>query len=245
MGIKRISRGSGHSYLIDGSPADGVTTLLSLGLAKPALINWAGNTTAGYAIDHWDELAEMPISKRLTVLQKAKYAERDAAARRGTQVHSLAEELVHGREVDVPEALAGHVESYVRFLDKWQPTPLHVETVVANRSVNYCGTLDLIATMRGQCWLLDVKTARSGIYPETALQLAAYAHAEVLLDGEDELPMPTIDRAAGVWVRADGYDVIPLDVGPSVFATFRHVAYVARVMRDVAESWRGESLAAS
>ena len=55
-----------------------------------------------------------------------------------------------------------------------------------------------------QRWLLDLKTSRSGVYGETALQLAGYRFAEVYVDsGGVEQPMPEVDRCAVVWVRAE------------------------------------------
>lgn len=244
-GVRRIDRGRGHSYMIDGEKADGVTTLLGDGLAKPALINWAANTTANYAVDHWDELGNEPPSKRLDVLKRARYADLDQAARRGTEVHALAEKLVQGIEITVPEELAGHVESYVKFLDEFEPEPLLVEGVVASRKWRYCGTLDLIARIGGVVWLLDVKTTRSGIFPDVALQLAAYRHADVYIgaDGEEH-PMSEfgIERSGAIHVRADGYDLIPLETGDDAFRAFQHVAWVARMTKRMAE-WRGEAVA--
>jgi hypothetical protein len=245
--IRRKNHGRGHSYTIDGERADGVTTLLGDGLAKPALINWAAKTTANYAVDNWSDLADLPTSQRLDRLMRARFDDLDAAARRGTEVHRLGEALVQGEEIEVPEALAGHVESYVHFLDEWEPEPVLVETVVGHRRWRYCGTTDLIADMRGERWLLDLKTARSGIYPEVALQLAAYRWAEVYLDGNgDEQPMDElgVDRAAAVHVRADGYDVIPLRSDEAVFRAFQHVAWIARMQKQW-EDWRGEALPAS
>ena len=50
----------------------------------------------------------------------------------------------------------------------------------------------------GRTVLLDYKTAGSGVWPETAFQLAAYAHAEfyVAEDGT-ERPVPAIEHHAG------------------------------------------------
>lgn len=246
VSVQRVDRGRGHSYTIDGEKADGVTTLLRDGLAKPALLNWAANTTAAYAVDHWDELALEPPSKRLEALKKSRYADLDQAARRGTEVHALAEKLVQGIEVEVPEALAGHVESYVKFLDEWEPEPILVEAVVASRRWRYCGTLDLVARLAGAVWLLDVKTARSGIFSEVALQLAAYRHAEVYLDrdgAEQSMAELGITRAGAIHVRADGYDVVPLDTSDAVFKDFCHVAWTARMTKRMS-GWRGDALRA-
>lgn len=245
-GIRRVNRGKGHSYTLDGESVIGVTTAIGV-LDKPALINWAANTTAGYAVDRWDELAAMPPSKRLAVLQKSRYADVDKASKRGTEVHKLAEELIHGRKVDVPEELAGYVESCVRFLDDWEPEPVITEFVVAHRKWRYCGTGDAVFRLKdGRVKIIDWKTGRTGIYPETALQLAAYKYAEVYVgaDGEEH-PMADLgidDVGWGVHIRADGYDPIPLNVSERVFKYFTHIVHVARMQRDVMEGWRGDAL---
>lgn len=243
-GIRRIDRGRGHSYTIDGQPAEGVTTLLGDGLAKPALINWAANTTANYAVDNWAELTDMPPSARLDKLKRARYEDLDRAARRGTEVHALAERLVQGHEVDVPDELAGHVDSYVRFLNEFEPEPLLVEAVVASRKWRYCGTLDIVARIGDTVWLLDVKTTRSGIFPEVALQLALYRWADVYIGADGaEHPMSGlgITRSGAIHVRADGFDLIPLDTREPVFRDACHVIWVARMTKRWGE-WRGDAV---
>lgn len=247
---RRVNRGSGHRYLLDGEDADGVTTVIGDGYPKPALINWAANTTAGWAVDHWDDLALMTPSQRLKTLQGARFAERDAAAARGTQIHDLAHRLAGGEAIDVPDALAGHVDSYLAFADDFGVEEMLAEVVVVNRRWRYMGTLDLVACLRGsddpdQVWLLDFKTGASGIWPETALQLAAYAHAESYLDRQGvEVPLPPVDRGGAVWLRADGYDLHPVDVSEATFRAFLYVQQVAQFQRGRRDAVIGEALRA-
>ena len=220
---------SHHYEDANGKRIPGVTTIIGNGLPQPALINWAGNATAEYAVNTWDHLGDMSVADRLKTLKRARYEDRDAAARRGTEVHDLAEHLLKGQEVKVPDELRGHVEAYVRFLDEWEPTPVVVEKAVVNYTYGYAGTLDMVVDLPdGRRVLADIKTTRSGIYGETALQLAAYRYAEVYIDGDDEIPMPTVDDTWGIWVRADGYDVVPLVADTATFDDFRRVAAVAR-----------------
>ena len=227
---RRINHGRGHSYEIDGRKVDGVTTLIGDGIPKPALINWAFDTAAQYAVDHWDELAELGAGTRLVQIQKSRFEKRDAAANRGTQVHTIAQQLAAGAEVDVPEEIAGHVDAYLQFVADWQPVELLVESPVFHRTLRYGGTLDLVARLAdGNNWLLDFKTGGKGIFPEAALQLSAYRNAEFYLDADDQPhPLPPIDFAGCIWLRADGYDLQPVDAGPETFLTFRHAATVAR-----------------
>jgi hypothetical protein len=245
MSIQRRNHGKGHTYINTdtGARVPGVSTIIGDGIPKKALINWAANATAEYAVDHWDNLTDLPPSARMKELQGARYAVSDAAANKGTQVHKLAERLVHGDKVAVPAGLEGHVESYVAFLDEFDVQPILVERTVWSPEHNYCGTFDLIAqlldpddpepdeTLRERnTWLLDIKTNRSGIFGETALQLAAYRYAELVIGegGEEDGPLPLIDLTGAVHVRADGYDLIPVDAGQEQFRAFLYAMQVGQ-----------------
>lgn len=248
MGLQRINTGKGHWYKIDGKKADGVTTLIGDGMRKKALEYWSANETAGYAVDHWDELAELSPSKRLEILKKARFESRDEAARRGTEVHDLAEKLTNGEEVDVPEEIAGYVESAVKFLDDFKVQPILTEATVAHRKGNYAGTLDLVfrsPLFPGKTFISDWKTNRSGIYGETALQLAAYRYADFYQDGDSEVPMSNlgITDALAIWIRADGYTVYEMDASPETFTLFKYVSAVARGTKTL-NDLKGKEIAA-
>jgi hypothetical protein len=241
---RRVNRGKGHSYFMDGPPCDGVTWINSNGIPKPALVDWAARTTAGYALDHWDELTEIGLAERLRILERARWNTTKEAAVRGTDVHALAHRLAAGEEVDVPEPLVGHVDAYLRFTEEWQPQELLVEAIVGNRRWRYMGTLDLVAQLRdGQVWLLDWKTGGKGIFRESALQLAAYRHAEFILQPDGtELPMPKVDAVGCVWLRADGYDLIPVDAGDDTFRLFLYAQQIARFTTAPSEDYIHEAL---
>lgn len=237
--IRRKDTAKTHYYIdAAGRRVPGVTTILGEGVPKPALINWSAKATAEATVDNWANLDAMSASKRLDWMLKARYLERDAAANRGTEVHKYGEALVKGEEVQVPEEIAGYVESYARFLDAFKVTPVHVEFSVANFTVGYAGTGDLIADlairdMGVQRLLIDLKTNKSGIFGETALQLAAYRYAEVLIeDNERDLPMPEVDGCAAVHVTPNGAHLIPVTADEQVFLMFRYAAKVASFTRD-------------
>lgn len=242
--IRRVNRGKTHHYVDDdGRRIPGVTTILGDGIPKPALINWAANTTIEYAVDHWERLSTLGPSVRTRELSGARYAAKDLAANRGTQVHAMAEKLIHGDRVAVPDEIAGYVQSYVRFLDEFDVAPALVERTVYSAEHGYCGTLDLIADLLDpddpepdpalrarKRWLLDIKTNRSGIFGETALQLAAYRYADVWIDEADgtESEMIEVDAVGAVHVRADGYDLIPVEAGPVQHRLFLYAQQIAK-----------------
>ncbi|MEZ5119631.1 MAG: hypothetical protein R2686_06985 [Candidatus Nanopelagicales bacterium] len=234
--FRRINTGRGHRYVdANNTKVPGVTTLLSGGLPKPALTNWAARTAAEYAVDNWDRLAGEKPSRRLDEIRGAPWASRDAAALRGTKLHTAAEQLQLTGTADVEEEQLPLVESYLRFVEDWQPQVTHTESAVYNITHGYAGTLDLIADLcDGQTWLLDLKTSK-GVYGDMALQLAAYRYAEFINDGDDHHPMPTVDAVGIVHVRADGYDLVPVVAGAAQFRAFLYVAQVAKTAASLDE----------
>jgi hypothetical protein len=229
--LERRDHGRGHSYRLDGRHAPGVTTALNAGYPKPAIASWAARTAAQEVLDFWEELGALPPSDRFEQVRTAPDRDRDAAARRGTEVHTYAKRLAAGEDVHPPDELVGHVDAYLRFADEWDPRELLVEAVIARRKPRYCGTLDLIADLAdGKRWLLDLKTTRSGVFSENALQLAAYRYADFYVDGDGlEQPVPKVDRCGVVWLRGDRtYELVPVEAGEREFVLFRMVLEVAR-----------------
>lgn len=231
---------SSHRYYLDGKPVPGVTSLIKGGLPAPALIYWAARTVAEYVADNDAEvetLRGMGRNSMVAALKEVPWTKRDKAGVRGTDVHTLAEQLVHGVEVDVPEHLSGYVAACVDFLDSWKVEPLIVECSVGHRAHWWAGRPDLIGRLPdGRTVLFDWKTAASGIYAETAFQLAAYSHAEFWVPDDaidDEQPLPEIDACAAVHLRPDGYDVIPVVANDEVYKQFRHIAQVSRISKDM------------
>lgn len=238
-----------HRYWLDGKPCPGVTSLIKGGLPAPALVYWSAKCVAEYVTDNdaaVEAMRVLPRDAMVAALKQVPWSERDAAAARGTEVHALAEQLVHGVEVEVPEAIAPYVDGYVRWLDTWQPVPILTERSCANREHFYAGRFDLIAEIAGVRWMLDVKTAK-GVYGDNALQTDAYRHAEFYVDDDDpntEHPMPEgIERLGVLHVRPDGTDLVELDSSGSPFRTFLHVAWIAK-RADLIKGYVGATLTA-
>lgn len=225
-----------HRYRLDGQWCPGVTTLIKGGLPAAALMYWSARSVAEYVADNEadvEALRRMGRGPMVNALKEVPWQSSDEAKVRGTDVHGLAERLVHGEEVDVPEHLAGYVDSCVEFLDVWRPRPLIVEAPVAHRAHWWAGKPDLVAELPdGRVILWDYKTSSSGIYSETAFQLTAYRNAEFYLsDSGEEKPLPDIDLVAAVWLRQDGYDVVPLESTPQVYKEFRYIQQVANAAK--------------
>lgn len=234
--LVRRNHGRGHSYQLDGVKVPGVTTVTG-NLPKSALIDWAGRVTAEYAVDHWDELTQQPHSARLNTLTRARYQATSKAALRGTQIHSLGEQVSLGQQVDAGEHQA-EVDAYARFLDRWQVEVIATETPCASTRWGYAGTADAWAVfghgaLAGQRVLLDIKTG-ARVYDETALQLTAYAHCDLWQpDGPaSESELPPVDAVVVAHILPDAVELLPVEADALQFRQFQYLLQTTR--------WLGE-----
>lgn len=220
-------RGRYYVDTVTGGRYPSVTTVIDRALSKPALTKWYARQTAGRAVE---QLAELSRRVRLDGPESAAAwlaeAPRDAAntaALRGSDLHDLAERTARGAGTppDLDRDVARMLDHYETFLADFSPVIEHAEMTVLNRALGYGGTADAVMTIpayTGLPLVCDYKTARTGPYAEWAVQLAAYANGEVVLErtpnGIREAPMPTVDltRALILRVRPDGYELHEADL---------------------------------
>lgn len=236
----------GRTYLWRDETFTSVTTILSGGVPKPALKPWGEKLVATTAVKKRAIWRDMTDDEAIDWLKRAPFRETDRAAAQGSDVHDWAERHVLGQPVTVeaaPEAQRGYLDGFLHFIGELKPTWEMTEASVYNREYGYAGTLDALLTLRGDVadatglhglGLVDYKTTKSGIFPETALQLAAYRHAEFvgLRDGT-EIPMPEIGWCGALWLTPTGYHLIPIDAGPVAFEYFLHAHAVRDFSVDV------------
>lgn len=260
----------GRIYTINGLNLWSVTTIIGNGLPKPAIARWQSNTIAEFAVANYRQLAAMLTSVRLrrwktpgdepdefffvtdpdTVagaikwLVDSPWRESKRKMDIGSAVHTEAEAYVLGVPRPEPDGfIAPYLQSFRHFLEDLEPEILASEATVYNPAESYAGTLDLIAGIGGRRFLIDIKTGKD-IYPDVALQLAAYRYAEFVLlpDGTSE-PMIQVDGAAGLHLREydprrpddRGYSLIPVEVGQAAFDAFRYVREVMRWMEETSK----------
>lgn len=221
-----LARDEKHAYFWNGSgPIPSVTTIIGVVDKSGPLIGWAKRTTAEAAVDNaasipgWVNLAGRDGA--ISLLTKAATVQRDRAADAGTAVHAYAEAISRGQAIEVPEDYAPFVAVYRRWIADFSPHFLAAEEMVCSLKYHYAGTLDAICTLAGETWLLDYKTAK-GVYPETALQLAAYAHAEFI--GRPgvarKFAIPKIAQYGVLHLRPEGYELVPFSVSSDTFKAF-------------------------
>jgi hypothetical protein len=241
-----------HGYYLDGKRAKSVTTLISGGIPKPALMYWSAKAVAEYVVDNPDKfqdlLAQIDSLGRdgvVNALKNIPWQTRNQAAVKGTQIHHLAEQLSKGEEVEVTEDIADYVQGYVDWLDRFQVEPILTERTVANRKVGYCGRFDLIAKIGSKTWLIDYKTS-NGVYGEVALQNAAYASAEFYVSDDDverEVPLPKIDKIGVAHITEHGTFLYDLGNIRKAFKFFKQAKAVAESVKEI-EDIIGEPLEA-
>lgn len=245
-------RGGNRFYSWKGESYWSVTTILSV-VPKPALLPWGMKAVATAAVDNLhivNAMAEKSKDDAIDWLKGAPYRTRNRAADLGSRVHDACEAYRLGKPMPTWDAeVAGRMAFFIQWLEHYQPEFLAVEASVYNRTEQYAGTLDAIVRIGGQTLVLDYKTARTGIYPEVALQLAAYRNAEFIgLPDGSEAPMPKVDGAAALWIRdiADG-DFLPeyfpyVDTGKPVFDAFLYFREGFRWQQEISKRVLGGNI---
>ena len=170
-----------------------------------------------------------------------------AAADLGTEVHGLAEAIFRFEDLGhIQKKHQGFVEQLRMFIDDFDVEPLEVECTAWNSTVGYAGTVDLIARVGGETIILDIKTGASGIWPDVALQLSAYAHAEFLIDPDGtRRDLPKLDGAAALSLRPDHYSLVPVRIDDDVFELFRHLVALAEWQREISRTVLGNPVEAA
>lgn len=241
------SRGSQRYYSWRSENYWSVTTILQA-VPKPALINWAKKFTAEYAVDNFDKLgalvepdADGTVDRQAAVdwLKGAAYRDRDRKADIGSQIHAATEAYVLGKPFPAwPKTIAPQMRAFERFLADYEPEFQMTEASVYNKTERYAGTLDGIVAIDGRVLVGDTKSGKA-IYPEVALQLAAYRFAEFVgaPDGSEN-PMPETDGAFALHLPAQGgsYDVVDVKADEEVFRYFLYFRESFRWMEQASKT---------
>lgn len=265
--IPRRSQGWYRDPLDSKVKLRSVTTILSQGMPKEALVFWAGNLTAETALDNLPYLVRASLrpedrAEAYDWLRRAHTRKKDARADIGSAVHTVIEAHVLGQPIPVElledEEIAPYLANFLRFVEEWQVTFEASEMVVANYREGYAGTLDYLlrsplisAALKAPAdavFMGDTKTGGEldvkGVYAEAGLQMSAYAHAEIgwLRDGA-KVPLPKVHGTGIVLhLRPEGYRPVPVACGEAEFAAFLHARDIAEFQRTTAKGVVGDAL---
>jgi hypothetical protein len=265
-----------HRYFWAETPGEVIGPMTSVTTAMKSLVQdwmgpWSKRETAAAAVRHHALVSEHLAKHRLpdalcpvctgtkewqgpdlaatNWLKSIPGYQKDIAADLGTRVHMLAEAITFGAIPDMEDDVRPYVDAYLRFLDERQPEFIRVEAMVCNLTHRYAGTLDFIARIDGILMLVDIKTSKSGVYPETALQLAGLGFAEFMAWAEDtrKHPIPPIDQYVVLHVQPHlyqdtGYRLIPYDVNQSTFERFLDAKKLWEWMQGDAKKVMGQPI---
>lgn len=242
-----------------------VTTIIGA-LDKPALMYWCAEQTAKAAInqantwqgmladDHADcahnDAQECAAVKWLRDARFRKVPGEKSDTQMGTDVHAACEEYVlTGVRPDVPADVEPYLVQFEEWCQRAQPAYQAAEVTVYHPTFGYAGTSDAFLTVDGVRTVADYKTTRKPLdsrgqrktpYPEVALQLAAYRHAEfaaawrprrfekfrrryyLLSDHEREnaVPVPEVDTGLAILITPEFCDAWTVDVSDRVHEAF-------------------------
>jgi hypothetical protein len=223
-----------------GGPAlVSVTNVLGTSVSKPALMPWAVKVTVEWILDHRMEVARRALTDRVALVKEIKAVHRDASERAadlGTRIHNGAEARMLGAPVaDDPEILP-YIAQFDRFVQLWgidaERDVVATEITCMHRRLGYAGTADLMVWLptgphgRRELWLIDYKTSATrsakSVYPEYTQQLAALRFCEtVILPDDTDDPMPRIQRAGVLNLRARSHALVEMPAGRDAHRAFR------------------------
>ena len=233
-----IDGGRGYEYPPTREVFVGVTSVLKA-LQKESFVASAAKETARLAYQQREALVRLTDEDAaLNMLKGARYAALNRGGYRGTVVHRAIEALATGGTYpQVSPTQAPYVEQALAFADKFAPTFRTIEGTVFNAEHRYGGTFDFLAEIDGLPVLGDWKTAPSGVWPESVLQLAALRYATEIWDPDtgDLAPMPQVAGCVAVHLQPDGYRVIELRADRDQFEVFVALCRVWDWWRDGGE----------
>lgn len=274
MPAQRQTTGRGRFYTWGrGERYWSVTTILGA-VPKDGLKWWAAKSVAEFAVDRSKTWFTMDRDEAVDWLKREPLRFTNDRANLGTAIHAAAESYVLKQPMrgDFGDEERKAIGYFLEFVDVLAPKWILSEASVFNRSQKYAGTLDAVVDIaypkllelaggnpfvipwedpgdRPLRILLDYKSGGDvaegkGVYPEVALQLAAYGRAEFVgMPNGSEVPMPPVDGAAVLHVNATGWRFVPVDaMRDDVWRSFLYVREVFRWREVVSKDVLGTPL---
>jgi hypothetical protein len=197
-----------------------VTTIISAGYPKPALVGWAAKMAAQYAVENWDSLGELSDPEKERKIKTAHIRSAGQASDLGTQVHKVCEYWQSGKPIPQDIASDPFMNGFIDFLIEKKPRFKFLEVTLWSQTHGYAGTADWIAEIDGKVTYGDIKTGKS-LWPEVGMQLAALGHADYIIkpDGTRE-EMPAPEEYAALHLRPRTWKLVYLDHIEESFQAF-------------------------
>lgn len=262
--VHTIQRGGSRFYVNPETAVKvpGVTSVVSM-LPKPFLAFWQAKMVAELAVDSLAFVQQMAERDRQGAVDYLKGAARRYTKVRadvGSSAHDLFERLIRGEVVArVHPDLEPYRRGFVDFLEKVNPELVRAEDIAWSDTHQYAGSFDGILRVwlaedgtptpdrSGEPHLLmvDWKTSKD-TYPDVALQMSAYAHADWIIDSEGKRePMLAFDGAAVLHITAEQWAFKPVNISAEVFDHFVTLRKTFDWDREVSKTVIGRPIARS
>lgn len=145
---------------------------------------------------------------------------KNAAGGKGSKVHKAIELLLGGLTIRMDDKITNRdgveevltveeydaILSFTRWYQEVKPEEIiSTEVTIWNDTEGYAGTVDLIAKINGETYIIDFKTSQQ-VWAEYELQLSAYKHA---LDGLEDAKLAILQ--VGYRRNKNGYKFTEID----------------------------------
>lgn len=131
-----------------------------------------------------------------------------SGANLGTALHRITERVDRGEDLDIPDAWRADIDAYCQTLvdHHIKVHPEYMERIVVLPKPKVAGTLDRLVTVdRSDEYILaDIKTGQDVVnygMGEIAVQLALYANASHMWNGDGYDPMPPINKKRAIVIH--------------------------------------------
>jgi len=260
--IQTLKRGGSRFYVHPETKekAPGVTSIVGM-LPKEFLKYWAAKVTAEAAVENFGAVANLVAAGdsdgAVDYLKRAQFRTVGGAALKGTEVHEMTEAIDEAGAVPkrMKKALLPYAQGYLEFRQQTEVEILEVETTIWSQEHGYSGTLDRVLKIPAAAWgdqeppswwtgepqVADVKTTRSGVHAEVAIQMAAYRAASEALrvqtDGSYKAEAWPVTDVTGlvIHLRPEAWKLVPVRIGPDVFEIFKALLVVHGWDKDVSK----------
>lgn len=175
--IEFAPKARGARYTVNGLKKKGVTTIISERFGKGALMWWSENCVYE-ALQQILKYNKKPVDEIQQTMDDLKYRVKtikEEAMNIGTNMHSLCEDYILGKEVITPnsEPLKTMYTKFTKFWDSKKFEVIETEKTYYSEELDVCGTLDCLVKHKGKIGILDFKTSKD-FYPDMPIQISTY-----------------------------------------------------------------------
>ena len=214
-----------HTYMVEGKQVPAVTRIVDA-VSPKNLTEWAAKAGADWWLNNYTDDVEM----QAIMYDGIRYAHKEIskeAQNIGSDVHKWIERHIRSKMddghlfVEYPDDVKVSMENFHKWLamaDKRGIEWLGSEKKIYSKVWNYAGTIDALAKINGELYVIDFKTSAK-IYKEYYLQVYGYAQAvhEMINWGDDSNKYYPKGMIVRLDKNEDKFQEVAFECEPRVF----------------------------